>query len=270
MKKAQASVSNHQYKKEKKDDFTPFEIYLKHSNAMEISSKQLRKILLELKGDPLKILDVGSNDGSFLIKSLPKGKKVEIIFLEPSKNPFEKLVKNTKQNKEWKCINQTFEDFYQNSKEKYDVVLASHLYHFPREKYQELLSQLASLLKDSGTLIWIERGIDDITDLKRRFLRILLPSLYPQDWIPRNYKRALEILKEKEGNTELVLNNSVLRFPSVSKSNDAIVIVEFFFSIEWGSMPKSIQEEILEYLDERNGVLQQEEGIIIYKKNNGE
>ena len=35
-------------------------------------------------------------------------------------------------------------------------------------------------------------------------------------------------------------------------------------------MPKSIQEEILEYLDERNGVLQQEEGIIIYKKNNGE
>ena len=266
MKKAQASVFNHQYKKEKKDDFTPFEIYLKHSNAMEISSKRLRKILLELKGDPLKILDVGSNDGSFLIKSLPKGKKVEIIFLEPSKNPFEKLVKNTKQNKEWKCINQTFEDFYQNSKEKYDVVLASHLYHFPRKKYQELLSQLASLLKDSGTLIWIERGIDDITDLKRRFLRILLPSLYPQDWVPRNYKRALEILKEKEGNTELVLNNSVLRFPCTQKLNEIIALVEFFLNIEWSSISETTQNEILEYITVRERVLNEEEGILIYRR----
>ncbi len=265
MKKIQPSTLNHQYKKEKRD-LTPFETYSKHSNALDVSTKQLRDILLGVKGNSLKILDVGCSDGLFLINSLPKGKATKITFLEPSKDPFEKLKRNTKQNKEWVCINQTFEEFYQNNKEKYDIVLASHLYHFPREEYKKLLSQLISILKDSGTLIWIERGIDEITDFKKRFKTMLLPSKYPKNWIPPNYKRALEILKRKEGNTKLIQNNSVLRFPYTQELDDVIAIVEFFLNIEWNSIPRTVQEEILEYIVEKKGILQEEEGIVIYSK----
>ena len=265
MKKVQASVSNHQYRKEK-GNLTPFEVYSRYSNALDISIKQLRNILSEVESNSLKILDVGCSGGLFLINSLPKEKDTEITFLEPSTDPFEKLVKNTGHNKEWECINQTFEEFYRNNKEKYDIVLASHLYHFPREGYQELLLQLISLLKDPGTLIWIERGIDEITDFKKRFKTMLLPSKYPENWTPRNYKRALEILRSEEGNTELILNNSVLRFPCTQKLNEIIAIVEFFLNIEWSSISETTQNEILEYITVRERVLNEEEGILIYRR----
>lgn len=265
MKQAQISTLNHQYK-DKINSLTPFEIYLQYSNEKEVSIKCLHKILSRFINNSLRILDVGSGDGTYLLKSLPEDKNLEITFLEPSEDPFSKLKKNTKDNSNYKCINQTFKEFYKNTNEKFDIVLASHLYHFTQKEYPIFISQLISLLNNTGTLIWIERGIDEIAEFKKKFKTKLLPNKYSDIWQPRNYKKALEILKKKSDKTELILNHSQLNFPDSDKLDEVIAIVEFYLNIDWISIPKEVQDEILEYISSKNRILQQEEGVIIYKK----
>lgn len=262
MNKAHISKLNHQYHNTK-EDVTPFEVYLKYSNEKETSIKQLSKILSNL--NPKKILDVGCGDGTYLLNSLSNNKDIDITLLEPSKDLYSKLKENTKHTR-YKCINQTFEQFYENNEQAFDLVLASHLYHFTQEEYNILISQLTSLLEDKGTLIWIERGIDDITDFKKKFKTKLLPNRYPNNWEPRNYEKALGILKEKSSDTHLVLNNSVLEFPYKENLDDVIAIVEFYLNIDWSSIPKDIQEEILSYISSKKGIFNQGEGIVIYTK----
>jgi 2-polyprenyl-3-methyl-5-hydroxy-6-metoxy-1,4-benzoquinol methylase len=265
MKKAQISTLNHQYR-DKVNSLTPFEIYLKHSNEKDVSTKQLNKILSKIEKTSLKILDVGSGDGTYLLESLPEDKDIKIKFVEPSKELFIKLKHNTKSNSNYKCVSQTFEEFYKINNEKFDIVLASHLYHFTQEEYPLFISQLITLLNDSGVLIWIERGIDEIAEFKKKFKTKLLPNRYPDKWQPRNYKRALSILKEKSVNTKLLLNSSELKFPYKENLEETIAIVDFYLNIDWISIPELTQKEILEYISTRKGILQQQEGVIIYKK----
>lgn len=264
MKRPKLSTLNHQYKNVG-DKLTPFEIYLKYSTEKDISIKQLNNILSQ-SSNSVKILDIGCGDGSYLLESIPKDSNFEITFLEPSIQLFNKLEKNIQGHENYNSINKTFEEFNLENKEVFDIVLASHLYHFSQSEYPIFLSQLISLLEDSGTLIWIERGIDEITDFKKRFKSKLLPDRYPKDWEPRNYKKALEILKEKSADTELVLNRSVLKFPYKENLDEVMAIVEFYLNIDWTSIPIEVQNEILKYIEEKKGILKQEEGVIIYKK----
>lgn len=262
---AHLSTHNHQYK-QKVNNLIPFEIYIKYSNEKDVSIIQLRKILSRFKDKKVKVLDVGSGDGSYLLQSLPKENNFEIIFLEPATKLFNKLKKNIQQHKEYKAINKTFEEFCIENNDKFDIIIASHLYHFPEAEYSAFLSQLISLLKNSGTLIWIERGIDEVTDFKQRFKRKLVPSRYPKDWQPRNYTKALKILKRRSGNTELILNKSELKFPYKENLDEVIAIIEFYLNIDWVSIPTEIQNEILKYIENKEGVLEQEEGVIIFTK----
>ncbi|HHX99321.1 TPA: class I SAM-dependent methyltransferase [Candidatus Dojkabacteria bacterium] len=265
MKKPQLSTLNHQYT-QKANTLIPYEIYLKYSTQKDTSTIQLQKILSRFKNNQNRILDVGSGDGSYLLQSLPEENNFEITFLEPAKDLFKTLKTNIQQYSNCKAINETFEDFHAENKNKFDIILASHLYHFPEDEYSIFLSQLISLLEDSGTLIWIERGIDEVTDFKKRFKSMLVPSRYPEDWKPRSYNKALGILKEQSGNTELILNESELRFPYEENFDEVIALVEFYLNIDWISIPIDIQNEILEYIEDKGGVLKEEEGVIIFKK----
>jgi len=265
MKKPQQSVLNHQYK-QTVSNLTPFEVYLKYSNEAEVSIVQLNKILSRFKNNQVKILDVGSGDGSYLLQSLPEDNRFKITFLEPSKDLFNKLKKNIQKCNNCVATNKTFEDFYTKNSNKFDIILASHLYHFPTEEYPIFLSQLISLLEDSGTLIWVERGIDEVTYFKKRFKSMLLPDRYPENWQPRNYKKALSILKEQTGEIELILNKSELKFPYKENFDEVIAIVEFYLNIDWISIPVKVQNEILEYIEDKGGVFKQEENMIIFKK----
>ena len=264
MKKPQLSTLNHQYT-QKANTLIPYEIYLKYSTQKDISIIQLQKILSRFKNNQNRILDVGSGDGSYLLQSLPKDNHFEITFLEPAKDLFKTLKTNIQQYSNCKAINETFEDFHAENKNKFDIILASHLYHFPEDEYSIFLSQLISILEDFGTLIWIERGIDEVTDFKKRFKSMLVPSRYPKDWKPRSYNKALGILKEQSGNTELILNESELRFPYEENLDEVIALVEFYLNIDWISIPIDTQNEILEYIEDKGGVLKEEEGIIIFR-----
>lgn len=265
MKAPQLSALNHQYKRTV-NTLIPYEIYLKYSTQKDISTIQLQKILSRFKDNQNKLLDVGSGDGLYLLKSLPKDNHFEITFLEPAKDLFKTLKTNIQQYSNCKAINKTFEDFYAESKNKFDIILASHLYHFPEDEYSIFLSQLISLLEDSGTLIWIERGVDEVTDFKTRFKRKLRPDRYPENWEPRYYKKALDILKEESDSTEIIFNESELRFPYEENFDEVIALLEFYLNIDWVSIPTDIQNEILEYIEDKGWVLKEEEGIIIFKK----
>ncbi len=265
MKAPQLSALNHQYKRTV-NTLIPYEIYLKYSTQKDISTIQLQKILSRFKDNQNKLLDVGSGDGLYLLKSLPKDNHFEITFLEPAKDLFKTLKTNIQQYSNCKAINKTFEDFYAESKNKFDIILASHLYHFPEDEYSIFLSQLISLLEDSGTLIWIERGVDEVTDFKTRFKRKLRPDRYPENWEPRHYKKALDILKEESDSTEIIFNESELRFPYEENFDEVIALLEFYLNIDWVSIPTDIQNEILEYIEDKGWVLKEEEGIIIFKK----
>ncbi len=194
MKTPQLSTLNHQYKRTV-NTLIPYEIYLKYSTQKDISTIQLQKILSKFKDNQSKLLDVGSGDGSYLLKSLPKENNFTITLLEPAKDLFNKLEKNIQGHNNCKAINKTFEDFYIENKNKFDIILASHLYHFPEDEYSIFLSQLISLLEDTGTLIWIERGVDEVTDFKTRFKRKLRPDRYPENWEPRYYKKSFRYTK---------------------------------------------------------------------------
>jgi 16S rRNA G966 N2-methylase RsmD len=265
MKIPQLSTLNHQYKRTV-NKLIPYEIYLKYSTQKDISTIQLQKILSKFKNNQNKLLDVGSGDGSYLLQSLPKDNNFEITFLEPAKDLFKTLKTNIQQHSNCKAINKTFEDFYAENQNKFNIILASHLYHFPEDEYSILLSQLISLLEDSGTLIWIERGVDEVTDFKTRFKRKLRPDRYPENWEPRYYKKALDILKEESDSTEIIFNESELRFPYEENFDEVIALVEFYLNIDWVSIPTDIQNEILEYIEDKGWVLKEEEGIIIFKK----
>lgn len=265
MNKSQISPLNHQYR-DKVNNLTPFEIYLKYSNEKDVSIKQLNKLLSRYNNKTIKILDVGSGDGSYLLNSLPINNSFKITLIEPSKSLFKNLKKNTENINNYEIFNLTFEDYYRNNNTNYDIVLASHLYHFPQKEYSMFITQLISLLKDSGTLIWIERGLDEIAEFKKKFKTKLLPNRYPSNWQPRNYNRVLSILKEKPGKTELIINNSKLKFPYQENMNETIAIVEFYLNIVWVSIPKSIQKDILKYISNKNGLFKQEEGVLIYEK----
>lgn len=265
MKAPQLSALNHQYKRTV-NTLIPYEIYLKYSTQKDISTIQLQKILSRFKDNQNKLLDVGSGDGLYLLKSLPKDNHFEITFLEPAKDLFKTLKTNIQQYSNCKAINKTFEDFYAENQNKFNIILASHLYHFPEDEYSIFLSQLISLLEDSGTLIWIERGVDEVTDFKTRFKRKLRPDRYPENWEPRYYKKALDILKEESDSTEIIFNESELRFPYEENFDEVIALVEFYLNIDWVSIPTDIQNEILEYIKDKGGILKEEEGIIIFKK----
>lgn len=259
-----ASKQNHQYFSQNNSK-TPFETYLNYTNEKENSIKTLSQILKKSIKMNSSLLDIGCGDGSYLLSALKNNKnKTKIDFLEPSKKLYDKLIKNIEGSQNCKSYNYDFETFINNNYKKYDHILASHLYHFPIEQYESFINQILSILKSKGTFIWIERGMDDITEFKREYKTLLLPEKYPKNWIPRDYNRALEILKLQKGVTKLEFSESTLSFP-LSNFSETIKIIEFYLNIDWSTITADNQKEILNYIKRKKGIFKQQEGIIIYK-----
>ena len=54
--------------------------------------------------------------------------------------------------------------------------------------------------------------------------------------------------------------------PYEENFDEVIALLEFYLNIDWVSIPTDIQNEILEYIEDKGWVLKEEEGIIIFKK----
>jgi 16S rRNA G966 N2-methylase RsmD len=271
MKTILQAQHNHQYNTFN-NGITPFEIYLKYSTEKKNSIKELSKILSSPNIKGKDILDVGASDGSYLIDTLLETKYKElnsITFIEPSNTLYKVLKKKSKKLDEditINTINKTFEEFYASNNKKFDIVLASHLYHFPRDEYTNFITQLISLVEKSSCLIWVERAPDDIADFKKKFKTQLDPVSYPDSWIPRNYQTVFDILQNMNGICDIFFTESALRFPYNSNLNDTIAIIEFYLNLKWEAIPKVVQKEIFDYLRERNGILKEKEAILVYHK----
>jgi SAM-dependent methyltransferase len=253
-------------------NLTPFEIYLNYSTEKENSSKELSKILISLEKRERNILDVGCGNGKYLIETISRIKANRfnhITFLEPSKSLFKSLQQNIKSldtDINVSTINKTFEEFYENNNNKFDIILASHLYHFPRNEYSQLIEQLTSLIQDDGYLIWVERAPDDIANFKKKFKPLLDPISYPKDWTPRDYKTVWDILNTLDGECTVYFTESILEFPYKTNLDHTIAIIEFYLNLNWDAIPKEIQGNILDYMDKNRGILKEKEAILVYKK----
>lgn len=252
--------------KNKKDE-TPFEVFLRYTDEKENSSAQLAKILQETANGS-SILDIGTGNGEYLSLALTKVKDfsdIRLTLIEPSVDlvkqlhpRFDRFMPRISTNVV--CVG--LDDF--SSDEKFDVVLASHLfYHIPRDTWPQQLEQTLSFLKPNGRLIIVLREEDDAYAFKMAFK----PLIFSKDFKALVIGDVLAALPAT--NTFDIARYSVastLKIPIDKNIDDTISIIEFYLNEHWKNIPKPIQTDALNFIKAKDGTFKQRDGIAVISK----
>ena len=258
----------------RKDKETPFETFLKYTDEKQKSSTVLASILNKhIKGERAKLLDIGTGNGEYLRITLDKAKlssEIDFVLLEPSKDLITELSKEVKKfssrnRNSISIVKNTWEDY--RTDEKFDVILASHLYHIPREEYYLQLKKMIDYLEKGGVLIFVLRNIDDPYRFKMKFK----PLLFGKKFQAKILDEAIEVFKEisdKYVHLEIDKFESVseLRLPYKNNMKDTISIIEFYLNKYWGDIPSAIQKDVLKFIENRKGVFKQIDGLAVVRK----
>lgn len=259
-----------EYKKKSKE--TPFETFLKYTDEKERSSKVLAEILKRnINKKQIDFLDIGTGNGEYLRMVLDKAKlpcSIKLILLEPSKDLVVELKKEIQKfpnGKGTMIVQNAWED-YQTEK-KFDVILASHLYHIRKEDYYSQLKKMLNRLKDDGILIFIMRNIDDPYDFKMSFK----PRLFGEQFRVKILNEATDVFnqiskKEMPLKIERYESISELHIPYKKSRQDAISIIEFYLNKYWEEIPIKLQKEIMGYIAEKRGLFKQIDGLAVIRK----
>lgn len=242
----------------KKDKTTPFETFLKYSHEKIDSSKVLSKIFnIYLKKNALNFLDIGSGDGSFLKMSLEVANiptDIHFTLIEPSEDLLKNLISNSKKfpkNNGVNIINSTWEDYQETN--KFDFILASHLYNLKKEEYYRQLKRMVTCLKPKGVLVFILRGIADPYRFQMKFKSIL----FGDNFRPTTLGDIVKVFK-KISDTGLPLtikkyhSRSEMKIPIAENKSDAITIIEFALNKSWQDIPAGLHKKILDYIIRKN------------------
>lgn len=242
----------------KKDKITPFETFLKYSREKIDSSKVLSRIIRSnLRKSGAKILDIGSGDGSFLKMSLQSAgtpSDIEITLLEPSKDLLEKLKNNSKEfpkNGGVNIINSTWEKYKGTG--KFDFILASHLYNIRKDEYHKQLKRMLDCLEPNGVLVFILGGEADPQKFQMKFKTML----FGDGFKPTTIDEIVKVFQEISGDDcplmiERYQSKSEMKIPVTDNRDDAITIIEFALNKFWQDIPADTQEEILNYIINKN------------------
>lgn len=256
----------------KKEKETPFETFLRCSNQKENSSVVVARILKNNSSRKnVKFLDIGTGNGEYLRMILDKinpKARIDFTLIEPSNDLIGQLRKTINffpRNSTTKIIKKTWEEF--EGFERFDIILASHLYHIPKEEYKIQLLKMINYLKTKGLLIFILRQEDDVYYFKMKFKPLFLGEKYQ----PLILNEALEIFKklsEKEALLKIKIFDSKakLRIPIKNNFNDTITIIEFFLNKKWGKISGQIQKEIISFINKKRGIFEQIDGIALIRK----
>ncbi|MEK7129257.1 MAG: class I SAM-dependent methyltransferase [Patescibacteria group bacterium] len=247
-----------------------FETFLKYTDEKEKSSTVLGKILKRLLNkDRMIFLDVGSGNGECLRLSLNQiklSKRVEFTLLEPSRDLIKRLrltAKGFPLGVIVKIVHSTFDDFTASS--QFDVILASHL-PFARERLPQVFERMLDLLRIGGYLIIILRRKDDIHEFRTTFKS----QLMGKDYQSLTIDDALEVFDEFAKIRPLRIStfsaDSELHLPITDNMQDVVSIVEFLLNKKWKEFPRSIREAVLDYVNQRKGILHQTDGFALVRK----
>lgn len=262
-----------EYRRDGRNERTPFEIFLQHSDEKEKSATVFGKILSQLiQRHEMTFLDIGSGNGAYLRLTLAKVKslkKITVTLLEPGDDLVRQLrnaVKFFPRNIVAKIVHSSFEDFTTN--ERFDLVLASHvpLAKDDPAKLPAIYSRMLGLLKPNGTLIVVLRGEDDIhwfrTTFKSRIMGRDYRSLTIGDAEREFEKIAKQLpLRLKKFNTYA---HTLLPYPD--NMEDVIVIIEFLLNTKWEEISSEIRDSVLSYIRSKRGRLQQVDGFLVVEK----
>ena len=247
-----------------------FETFLKYTSEKEKSSAVLGEILgWLLITEGVAVLDVGTGNGEFLKLSLNRIKHLkaaEFTLLEPSNDLVKRLrtvAKCFPLNSIVKVAHSTFEEFKATS--QFDVILASHL-PFTRDRLPVVFGKMLDLLKPDGCLIVVLRGWDDVHEFRTRFKS----QLMERDYQSLTIYDAIEVFDEfaKDGSLSMTMRNadSELCLPITDNIQDAISIIEFLLNKKWEEFPDNVREAVLDYVNQRRGVLRQIDGFALVRK----
>lgn len=256
-----------------KNKETPFETFLRYTDEKIQSAKVLSEILKKIViTEGADFLDIGSGNGEYLnfaFNNLTSSPLVNFTLLEPSTELFEELKRvsaNISHKKSVELVNQTWEEY--ESPKKFDVILASHLYHIPRSEYYSQLGKMVASLKSGGCLIFVMREKDDTYDYKM----LIKPQISGEKFDAKILDEAVSTFREissKESiklSIERFVSKSKLTIPLSSNYDDAIAIIEFFVNKKWEEIPIQIQSEALKFVQDKEEQFEQVDGIALIKK----
>lgn len=252
---------------------TPFETFLRYTDEKEQSAKVLAEIIKKIiTRENLSFLDIGSGTGKYLslalneITNLPL---INFVLLEPSKDLVEELEitsTNLPHHNSVKVINEAWEEF--ESYDKFDVILASHLYHIHRPDYPEQLGKMLSFLNNGGYLIFVMREkADDFN-----FRVAIKPKILNKSFNPKFLDEAIKVFESVAQDQSVNLNikrfvsKSKLTIPLSDNFEDATSIMEFLLNKKWQEIPTNIQQEAIDFVKAKNEQFEQIDGIVLIKK----
>ena len=259
-----------EYRNRKNGKETVYEIFLRYTNEKEKSSAVLGEVLGQLLStEGMTVLDIGSGNGEFLKLSLDQIKHfkgAEFVLLEPSSDLVKRLwmaIRGFPITSKLKVVHSTFEEF--RSESQFDIILASHL-PFARDILPVVFGKMLDLLKPKGCLIVVLRGRDDVHEFRTRFKS----QLMGRDYQSLTIYDAAEVFDEfaKAGllRVSMLSADSELCLPIADNIQDAISIIEFFLTKRWVEFPDNVCEAVLDYVNQRKGVLRQTDCFLLIRK----
>lgn len=255
-----------EYRNKRKE--TPFETFLRYTDEKEKSAIKLAAILKENVHEGSHILDIGTGNGEYLQLALSKfnlPENITLTLVEPSDDlvvQLEGRFARQLPDVNLKVVHSDLQNF--DSDKQYDVILMSHLfYHIPRSTWTAQLAKALTLLKSDGLLITVLREKDDAYDFKMSFK----PFLFGESFKALTIDDVLAALP-KDPATEIRkhLAESELKIPFKESHEDAVSIIEFYLNKRWEEMPESIQQRVLEFIEDKYGVFKQRDCIAVIKK----
>jgi SAM-dependent methyltransferase len=253
---------------------TPFETFLQYTNEKEKSAEVLAKFLEpSLSGGGKRLLDIGAGNGVYLESALEKAKSphdTDITLLEPSID----FAKSLRESLSLRPIlesadiaNTSFDNFYGNHKNAFDVALASHL-PFTKDALATTLNNMLDVIREHGRLIVVLRGKDDAYEFRTIFKTHLNET---EDYSALIIDDALRIFEELANERSLRISHadalSKLKIPMEKNMEDTIRIIEFYLNEQWDNIPENTRNSVLVYLGKRKGLLRQIDGFAVVDKN---
>lgn len=236
-----------------------FETFLSKTDQKENTNKFL------IENSPVKekqkILSIGAGSGEdvfgFLKHLKSKGTSFEFYYLDPSELSFKKFEEKAGESNLTEhissVINNKFETF--ETKEKFDTIIASHVFYYI-EKWKESLSKIAGMLnKDSKAFIIMQSKNSDNFKFRNIFLE---KEHYGEELIDVIKELNLDYDTEKIIST-LDVTDTTLENNKLFSSGKQLL--SFLLRTNYNNLNNKIKSEINKYILENSKKIENERSV---------